>query len=222
MGKRARRRSSDVGGQRAADGMQAPTTTYADAEAGELELRGSLTPKARSEYAETLAGGLNREDAWQRATELLFERLAVSWTVSDVRTDRQKELLGALPDGECGRAPLRPRQPARARQRELPGAGGTLIDADAFAVLIADWCLEVKPGQQILIETTTLAAERRQRCIGQCSNARHGRCCGSRRPDSRRTSTGTPETFIWTVWRRSSWPSSRQLTQACGSSRRRT
>lgn len=93
MGKRARRRSSDVGGQRAADGMQAPTTTYADAEAGELELRGSLTPKARSEYAETLAGGLNREDAWQRATELLFERLAVSWTVSDVRTDRQKELL---------------------------------------------------------------------------------------------------------------------------------
>ncbi len=32
-----------------------------------------------------------------------------------------------------------------------------MIDADAFAVLIADWCLEVQPGQQILIETTTLA-----------------------------------------------------------------
>jgi aminopeptidase len=32
-----------------------------------------------------------------------------------------------------------------------------LIDADAFATLIADWCLEVQPGQQILVETTTLA-----------------------------------------------------------------
>jgi aminopeptidase len=34
-----------------------------------------------------------------------------------------------------------------------------VIDADAFAVLVADWCLAVKPGQQILIETTTLAAD---------------------------------------------------------------
>ncbi|MGC9220644.1 MAG: aminopeptidase [Solirubrobacteraceae bacterium] len=33
------------------------------------------------------------------------------------------------------------------------------IDADAFAVLIADWCLEVRPAQQILIETTTLAQD---------------------------------------------------------------
>ena len=34
-----------------------------------------------------------------------------------------------------------------------------MIDADAFAVLIADWCLDVQPGQQILIDTTTLAVE---------------------------------------------------------------
>lgn len=34
-----------------------------------------------------------------------------------------------------------------------------LIDPDAFAVLIADWCLEVQPGQQILVSTTTLAEE---------------------------------------------------------------
>jgi aminopeptidase len=32
-----------------------------------------------------------------------------------------------------------------------------MIDADAFAALIADWCLEVRAGQQILISTTTLA-----------------------------------------------------------------
>ncbi len=58
-----------------------------------LTLRGSLTPAARREYADTLAGGLEREDAWQRATELLFERLTVAWTIAGVTTERQKELL---------------------------------------------------------------------------------------------------------------------------------
>ena len=74
--------------------MKAPTTTYSDADAGELELRGSLSIKARQQYAATLGAGLDREDAWQRATELLFERLAVAWTIAGVRTQRQNELLG--------------------------------------------------------------------------------------------------------------------------------
>jgi hypothetical protein len=59
-----------------------------------LGLRGSLTPATRRDYAETLAGGLNREDARQRAIELLFERLAVSWTISGLEMTRQKELIG--------------------------------------------------------------------------------------------------------------------------------
>jgi hypothetical protein len=57
-------------------------------------LRGSLTPGARREYARVLGGGLDREDAWQRGTELLFERLAVSWTIAGLELTRQKELLG--------------------------------------------------------------------------------------------------------------------------------
>ncbi len=32
-------------------------------------------------------------------------------------------------------------------------------DADAFARLVCDWCLEVAPGQQVLISSTTLAHE---------------------------------------------------------------
>jgi hypothetical protein len=72
---------------------KAPHSEYRDAGGNVLTLRGSLTPKARGEYADTLAGGLEREDAWQRATELLFERLAVSWTIAGVTTERQKELL---------------------------------------------------------------------------------------------------------------------------------
>jgi hypothetical protein len=74
--------------------LRAPTTVYSDADGAELELRGSLSPGARSEYAAALAGGLDREDAYQRATELLFERLVVSWTVAGLRIDRQRELLG--------------------------------------------------------------------------------------------------------------------------------
>jgi hypothetical protein len=67
---------------------------YRDPEGNVLTLRGSLKPGARREYADILAGGLEREDAWQRATELLFERLAVSWTISGLELTRQKELLG--------------------------------------------------------------------------------------------------------------------------------
>jgi hypothetical protein len=71
-----------------------PTSEYRDAEGNVLTLRGSLTPGSRRAYADILAGGLDREDAWQRATELLFERLAVAWTISGLEITRQKELLG--------------------------------------------------------------------------------------------------------------------------------
>lgn len=95
MGKRSRKRSSGATGPLASGPEIAiPTTIYADADGNELELRGSLTPRARAEYAATLGGGSDRDDAWQRATELLFERLAVAWTIAGVRTDAQRELLG--------------------------------------------------------------------------------------------------------------------------------
>jgi hypothetical protein len=66
-----------------------------------LTLRGSLTPGARREYERTLAGvdataASNREDSWQRAVELLFERLAVRWVIAGEPIDRQRELLGRL------------------------------------------------------------------------------------------------------------------------------
>jgi hypothetical protein len=79
--------------QRKRDKLAVPTSDYRDDDGNVLTLRGSLTPGSRKQYADILAGGLNREDAWQRATELLFERLAVSWTISGLETARQKELL---------------------------------------------------------------------------------------------------------------------------------
>lgn len=93
MGKRDRQRRREAGSS-TTDRLAAPTTTYTDEQSGELELRGSLAPAARGEYAETLSGGRSQEDAWQRAVELLFERLAVSWTIAGLRIERQKELIG--------------------------------------------------------------------------------------------------------------------------------
>jgi hypothetical protein len=78
--------------------LRAPDSDYADAEGNVLTLRGSLPPAARREYSETLAGAGTRaaatqEDAWQRAVELLFERLAVRWTIAGAPIQRQRELL---------------------------------------------------------------------------------------------------------------------------------
>jgi hypothetical protein len=67
---------------------------YADAGGNVLTLRGSLTPGARRQHAQALAGNpLSREDAWQRAVELLFEQLAVRWVIAGAPIERQRELL---------------------------------------------------------------------------------------------------------------------------------
>jgi hypothetical protein len=99
MGKRNRRRSrGDTAGS---EDLVAPNSDYADADGSVLTLRGALSPASRSEYARVLAGedgrpAANREDAWQRAVELLFERLAVRWRIADAPIERQGELLQRL------------------------------------------------------------------------------------------------------------------------------
>jgi hypothetical protein len=78
-----------------AEKLTAPNSEYTDAEGNVLTLRGSLTPGTRQEYAATLVGNpLSREDAWHRAVEFLFERLAVSWQIAGAPPiERQRELL---------------------------------------------------------------------------------------------------------------------------------
>jgi hypothetical protein len=74
---------------------KAPASEYRDAEGNVLALRGSMTPGTRREYAAAFAGSpLSREDAWQRAVEFLFERLAVRWEIAGTEPIvKQKELL---------------------------------------------------------------------------------------------------------------------------------
>ncbi len=84
LGRRNRRRER----------IAAPLSDYEDEGGNVLTLRGSLTPKTREVYRETLAGSpLSQEDAWQRASEFLFERLAVRWTIAGVPLEGQRELL---------------------------------------------------------------------------------------------------------------------------------
>ncbi len=86
MGRKARQRARQ-------ETLSAPVTEYRDAGGNVLVLRGVLSPATRRQYAETLTGGLHREDARARAIEMLFERLTASWTISEIETSRQKELL---------------------------------------------------------------------------------------------------------------------------------
>jgi hypothetical protein len=73
----------------------AETTDYEDADGNVLTLRDSLSWGTRRQL-EKLSGSSasTRDDLWQRRGELLFERLAVSWTIAGLPLTGQKELLG--------------------------------------------------------------------------------------------------------------------------------
>ena len=81
---------------------QAPGSEYRDADDNSIVLRSSLSHGTRSSYARILSGeelppGATREDAWHRAFEFLFERLAQSWTIAGAEPlSSQQELLGRL------------------------------------------------------------------------------------------------------------------------------
>jgi hypothetical protein len=87
MGKRSRRRGRD----------EAPVATsdYADSEGNVLTLRDEVSAGTVRKIRELDATpASSAEDRWQRREELLFERLAVRWTIHDLPLEGQKELLG--------------------------------------------------------------------------------------------------------------------------------
>jgi len=91
MGRRSRRRGGPAP-------LDAPEAEYRGPDGDRLVLRGVMSPATRREHA-ALGGGAraaaNREDAWQRGVEFLFERLAVRWEIAGAAPlTRQKELLG--------------------------------------------------------------------------------------------------------------------------------
>jgi hypothetical protein len=88
MGKRSRRRNRGPA-------EPASTSDYTDPDGNVLTLRDELsagTVKQVRQLDSTPAA--SAEDRWQRRGELLFERLAVSWTIAGLPLEGQKALLG--------------------------------------------------------------------------------------------------------------------------------
>ena len=60
-----------------------------------LRLRQSLSAGTINEISSgSLGAGASSEDAWRRRTEMLFERLAVSWEIAGLPLTDQAMLLG--------------------------------------------------------------------------------------------------------------------------------
>jgi hypothetical protein len=89
MGKRQRRRGREAGSPLT---ERSAATDYTDAEGNVLALRDKL-PRGLECQLHSRPGG-SADDEWQRREEILFERLAVSWTIAGLPITDQGELLG--------------------------------------------------------------------------------------------------------------------------------
>jgi hypothetical protein len=75
--------------------QQVPRVDYTDPEGNVLTLRGSLSAGTIAKIGEApTSHAASLEDAWQRRSEALFERLAVSWEIAGLPLTEQKMLLG--------------------------------------------------------------------------------------------------------------------------------
>lgn len=88
MGRRGRRRKATEPTEPAA------TTAYTDPDGNVLTLRDRLSSGTLAQLEKLGGAAATQEDRWQRSEELLFERLAVGWTVAGLPLEGQKELLG--------------------------------------------------------------------------------------------------------------------------------
>jgi hypothetical protein len=71
------------------------TVDYTDPEGNVLTLRQSLSSGTIRKIGQPpSSAAASLEDAWQRRSETLFERLAVSWEIAGLPLEDQKMLLG--------------------------------------------------------------------------------------------------------------------------------
>jgi hypothetical protein len=88
MGRRSRRRTRG-------DAAPAATSEYADPDGNVLKLRDRLSEGTLAELSSIHARpAASQDDLVARREELLFERLAVGWTIAGLPLKGQKELLG--------------------------------------------------------------------------------------------------------------------------------
>lgn len=71
------------------------TVDYADSDGNVLTLRRELSPGTVRKLGEgPRSAAASADDAWQRRSEAMFERLAVRWEVAGLPIEDQKVLLG--------------------------------------------------------------------------------------------------------------------------------
>ncbi len=229
MGRRHRQRERL--GASSSEKLSAATTEYADADGNVLDLRGSLTPgravgvRPRPPRRTRPRGRLaTRDRAAVRAARGLVDDLRRSRSIarrscSDA-TGWPPRRNGRSFVTPCASTPRSTSPSWRPRERRLIRPR---LDADAFAALICDWCLEVQAGS---------AGD------GRDHDARPG--AGTRAPPGAaaarrlaaaaalpaRAAGGVPPARAGTASRRlrarSSWPRCRRSTRPCGSTRRPT
>ena len=90
MGRRQRRRARGEPSGAPASG----TTDYTDADGNVLTLRDRLSAGTVRQLDTIGRPAASADDRWQRREELLFERLAVRWTIAGLPLEKQGELLG--------------------------------------------------------------------------------------------------------------------------------
>ncbi|HET8673520.1 MAG TPA: hypothetical protein VFL87_07785 [Thermoleophilaceae bacterium] len=90
MGKRSRRRERSH-----APAEPATSTEYTDADGNVLALRDALSAGTVEKIRRLdSTPAASAEDRWRRREEMLFERLALRWTIAGLPLEGQKELLG--------------------------------------------------------------------------------------------------------------------------------
>ncbi len=82
---------------------KAATVEYRDEEGNTLVLRQSLSALTiRKIGAGPSSSAASVDDAWRRRSELLFERLAVSWEIAGLPITDQKMMLGRYRMADSG------------------------------------------------------------------------------------------------------------------------
>ena len=193
-GRRARPAGARRLGVMARKRLKAPSYEYRSPDGDVLALRGSMTPGTRLEYAATLGGSpLSQEDAWQRAVEFLFERLAVQLGGRRHRADHAPEgAARALPDGLARDERQWIRDVLREHLAEHFPELAAAVSARPGRVRRAAVRLlprgRARPAGRRALDHARRAAAARARSA-RCSSARRGRCCAWRCP-SRSAASG--------------------------------
>ncbi len=95
MGRRQRHRANSTAGK--------PATDYVDGEGNVLRLRDGLSEGTVRKLREPPGGpAASADDRWQRHEEMLFERLAIRWTIAGLPLEGQRELLGRYRIADAG------------------------------------------------------------------------------------------------------------------------